>query len=82
MSHRLSLYTSVLGTSLMTAKPPAMSPYSVAYPMAISLLLPVVSVSHPNLLEMDMIMLPRMRAWTFSSAMLGSAPLKYGSNMS
>ena len=35
-------YTLVFGRSLMTAKPPDMSPYSVQYPTAISLLLPVV----------------------------------------
>ena len=55
----------------MTAKPPAMSPYSVAYPMAISLLLPVVNTIQPNLLEIVIRTLPRILACTFSSATLG-----------
>ena len=50
--------------------------------MAISLLLPVVRTIHPNLLEMVISTLPRMRACTFSSATLGVVPSKYGSSMS
>ena len=42
--------------------------------MAISLLLPVVSTSQPNLFEIAIRMLPRMRAWTFSSATFGCVP--------
>ena len=53
-----------------------MSPYSVAYPMASSLLLPVVSTSQPYLFEMAISTLPLTRACTFSSATPGSAPLK------
>ena len=39
----------------------------VAYPVAISLLLPVVSTSQPNLLESAMIRLPLIRDCMFSS---------------
>ena len=39
--------------------------------MASSLLFPVVSTSHPNLLDIAMRMLPLMRACRFSSATLG-----------
>ena len=42
--------------------------------MAISLLLPVVSTNAPNLFEIVMRMVPRMRAWRFSSANPGSVP--------
>ena len=44
-----------------------MSPYSVAYPTAYSLLLPVASTSEPNLFEIAISRLPRIRAWRFSS---------------
>ena len=69
-------YTNVLGTSLMTARPPAMSPYSVQYPTASSLLLPVVSSSAPNLFESAIRTPPRTRAWMFSSVTSGGRPAK------
>src|SRR3990172_11831226 len=40
LRHRTRSYTSVFGTSLMGANPPAMSPYRVAYPTACSLFFP------------------------------------------
>src|SRR5438034_8469492 len=52
LRHRHSSYTSVFGTSLIGANPPARSPYRVEYPTAISLLLPVARTSDPNLFEM------------------------------
>jgi hypothetical protein len=45
----------------MGAKPPFMSPYNVAYPTAISLLLPVVSSMRPVLFDMPMSSTPRQR---------------------
>ena len=44
--------------------------------MAISLLLPVVSTSQPNLFEIAMRSVPRMRAWRFSSARPGRRALE------
>ena len=69
-------YTVVFITSLSTAKPPAMSPYSVQYPVLISLLLPVLRTSQPNLFDKDIRTLPRIRAWMFSSETSGLALLK------
>ena len=51
-----------LNKSFIGAKPPAISPYSVAYPTLISLLLPVVRTKCPNLLDNAMSKFPRMRA--------------------
>ena len=64
--------TMVLGTSDMRAKPPAMSPYRVQYPTESSDLFPVETKMAPSRLDMAMRMLPRMRAWIFSSATLTS----------
>ena len=49
-----------------------MSPYSVAYPTAISDLLPVATTMPPNLFDNAIRMAPRIRAWRFSSATFGS----------
>src|ERR1035438_7839188 len=51
LRQRETRYTIIFGRSAITANPPFMSPYSVQYPTDISLLLPVVSSSGPNLLE-------------------------------
>src|ERR1041384_8706670 len=65
-------YTRDLGTSFSTAKPPAESPYSVEYPVAISLLLPVVNtIVSVHLLEYAINNVPRMRACQFSSVTSG-----------
>ncbi len=66
----------------MTANPPAMSPYRVAYPVAISLLLPVVSTIQPNLFEIVISTLPRIRACTFSSASPSAVPSNIGASIS
>ncbi len=50
--------------------------------MAVSLLLPVVRTIHPNLLDMVMRIVPRMRAWRFSSASPGSSPANGSASMS
>ena len=71
---RASSYTSVLGQSLMTANPPAVSPYRVEYPTAISDLLPVVRTSQSNLLDRAISRLPRIRAWMFSSVRSAGRP--------
>src|SRR5579859_2037616 len=49
--HRASSYTINFGTSEITARPPAMSPYSVQYPTASSDLFPVLNTIEPNLFE-------------------------------
>ena len=59
-----------------------MSPYSVEKPAAISLLLPVVSTSQPNLLDSAISVVPRTRACRFSSARSGSRPSKLSDSMS
>ena len=51
LRHRASSQTSVFGTSLIGANPPALSPYSVEKPVASSLLLPVVSTRWPHSLD-------------------------------
>src|SRR5580765_6395277 len=71
-----SRYTVVFMTSLRTAKPPAMSPYKVQYPVLISLLFPVLSTIQLNLFESDIKYVPRTRAWMFSSVTSGLASLK------
>ena len=50
--------------------------------MAISLLLPVVSTSQPNLFDIVIRIVPRMRAWRFSSARPGSVPANGSASMS
>ena len=47
--------------------PPAESPYRVEYPVAISLLLPVVSTRCPSLLDTAMLITPRTRDCRFSA---------------
>jgi len=60
---------------LITAKPPAESPYSVEYPVASSLLLPVVSTIQPRALDTAIRTTPRIRDCRFSSVRpVGSAP--------
>ena len=49
--------------------------------MAISLLLPVVSTSQPNLFDIAIRMVPRTRAWRFSSARPGSSPANGSASM-
>src|ERR1700679_1117215 len=78
-THRLSSYTSVLYTSPITASAPTISPYSVQYPQAISLLLPVVSTSAPVLFDSAINKLPRILGCRFSSASPKLVPLKNGS---
>ncbi len=50
--------------------------------MAISLLLPVVSTSEPNLFDIAIRIVPRIRACRFSSASPGSVPANVGASMS
>ena len=50
--------------------------------MAISLLLPVVSTSQPNLFDSVIRIVPRIRAWRFSSARPGSGPANGSASMS
>src|SRR5438270_3731101 len=80
--HADSSYTSVFGTSFSTAKPPAMSPYSVEYPVAISLLFPVVNTRWPNLFDSAINIVPRIRAWRFSSANPGFVPANVSASVS
>ena len=56
-----------------------MSPYSVAYPTAISDLLPVVRTIEPNLFESAISSVPRMRAWMFSSVEVFGTALELAS---
>jgi len=51
-----------------------MSPYSVQYPTASSLLLPVDSTRCPCLLEIAIRMLPLILAWMFSSVVSEARP--------
>ena len=67
LRHRARSQTSDLGTSLMGAKPPALSPYRVEKPVASSLLLPVVSTRWPCSLDSAMRVVPRTRACRFST---------------
>ena len=67
LRHRDSSQTSVLGTSLIGPNPPAESPYSVEYPVASSLLLPVVSTRCPPALDSPISTTPRTRACRFSA---------------
>ncbi len=53
---------------MIGAKPPAVSPYSVENPAAVSDLLPVVSTSQPCWFESAIRIRPRSRACTFSAA--------------
>src|SRR5665213_3647036 len=66
----------------MTANPPAESPYSVEYPVAISLLFPVVSTIHPWAFDSAMSSTPRMRLWRFSSVSPSGAPPTRGVSVS
>jgi hypothetical protein len=65
---------------LSSAKPPARSPYNVAYPTESSDLFPVATTSQPNLFESAISSTPRIRACRFSSAMSGSRPAKLSAN--
>src|ERR1700722_21006284 len=67
-AYLLSAYTFVFITSPITASAPTISPYSVQYPTDISLLLPVVKTSEPNLFDRAISNAPRIRACRFSSA--------------
>ena len=77
---RDSEYTMVFGTSLITASPPHISPYSVQYPTASSLLLPVVSTSAPVLFESAISVTPRSRDCRFSSVTSGARPANSGAS--
>src|SRR5258706_12386357 len=65
----------------MTARPPTMSPYSVQYPTATSLLLPVESTSAPNLFDNDICTIARLRDWIFSSVASSGKPAKTGASV-
>ena len=58
-----------------------MSPYNVQYPNANSVLLPVESTIHPNLLDNAIKISPLIRACIFSSATLGLCPEKHDLNV-
>ena len=60
--------TLVFSVSFSGAKPPLRSPFSVPYPQMASDLFTVVSSMKPSWLLIDIRMLPRARAWMFSSA--------------
>ena len=68
LRHRARSQTSVLSTSLIGPKPPAESPYRVEYPVAISLLFPVVSTRCPAALLSPIRITPRIRDCRFSAA--------------
>src|SRR5664280_2288921 len=68
LRQRARAHTSVLGTSLIGANPPAESPYRVEKPVASWLLLPVVSTRCPCSLDNAISAVPRTRACRFSSA--------------
>ena len=63
-------------TSPITASAPTISPYSVQYPVDISLLLPVVNTSAPNLFDSAINSVPRILGCRFSSASPNSVPCK------
>ena len=67
LRHRASSQTSDLGTSLIGANPPALSPYSVEKPVASSLLLPVTRTRWPCSFDRAMSVVPRTRACRFST---------------
>ena len=67
LRQRARAQTSVFGTSLIGAKPPALSPYSVEKPVAASLLLPVVSTRWPCSFDSAISVVPRTRACRFST---------------
>ena len=59
-----------------------MSPYSVAYPTAYSLLLPVASTRRPCLFEIAMSSIPRQRDWMFSSVTSSGSPANNSASVS
>src|SRR4030067_762217 len=66
------------GDALILLNHPPVRPCGVAYPTLISLLFPVVSTRWPNLLERAMRIMPRIRAWMFSSV-VSAGVLPHGS---